>query len=626
MTVGKKVITIYRYCKPVQGDSTSWKSPMYVELEAVLERIKTGGCKSQIAQIRAESDKEKRDNLKQSSLAAICFSGQVSDGERLDDALISHSNLVILDFDHLNGTLPQLKEKLIKTPYIVSCFKSPSGDGLKAIAQIKDGSRHREHYAALMKEFPNADTKNSNPTRVCFESYDPEIYINYNADTFNKIIKEEIVFNGRHEVTKDMEFNNLDKWLQKKGEYFETGNRNDYIFVFARAACRFGKDMDDTINYVAHTYLSKDSTFKQREANRAIRSAYRYGDFGSAVMEKGTLVEKTTRKEVVIDLGDTRVTDVIFAADVYDDTLEIYKKGYESAESTGIKEIDPLWKWKRGEVTLLSGIGNHGKSEFLNFLMLNKAIKDGSKFGIFSPENNPAQEFYLNLTEMLMGCNCTPFKFDGSPNPDQPSQEEFDKAYQFISEHFFYIYPKEAAPTPRYIGSRFLELIIKHKIDGVVIDPYNQLNSEGQSDRDDRDLSVFLAECSRFAVLNNVYYMIVAHPHKLHKEVKEKDYPCPTVFQLAGGAMWNNKCDNILMYHRPYRNSDPSSRTAEFHSKKIRRQKIVGVPDTIGFEYSRSKRRFVFENYPLLHTEFNQVSAIKPLPQQFKRKDDYISG
>ena len=56
--------------------------------------------------------------------------------------------------------------------------------------------------------------------------------------------------------------------------------------------------------------------------------------------------------------------------------------------------------------------------------------------------------------------------------------------------------------------------------------------------------------------------------------------------------MWNNKMDNILIYHRP--NSDPISTGCEFHSKKIRRQKIVGIKGMAGFNYDRKKRRFTF--------------------------------
>ena len=65
-------------------------------------------------------------------------------------------------------------------------------------------------------------------------------------------------------------------------------------------------------------------------------------------------------------------------------------------------------------------------------------------------------------------------------------------------------------------------------------------------------------------------------------------------FDLADGAMWNNKMDNILIYHRPMMQTNPEDPLAEFHSKKIKRQKTVGKRGFLLFEYVRRTRRFEF--------------------------------
>jgi len=167
------------------------------------------------------------------------------------------------------------------------------------------------------------------------------------------------------------------------------------------------------------------------------------------------------------------------------------------------------------------------------------------------------------------------------------------KVYNFISNHFFYIYPKETSATPQYIKEIFLSMIIKEKIDGCIIDPFNQLENDWGT-RDDKYLEKVLAEFGRFSKESNTYFFIVAHPTKMQKE--DGSYPCPDVFDLANGAMWNNKMDNIMIYHRPDHSFDPTSSKVELRIRKIRRQKIVGVPGVIMFEYNRAKRRFYFEN------------------------------
>jgi twinkle protein len=272
---------------------------------------------------------------------------------------------------------------------------------------------------------------------------------------------------------------------------------------------------------------------------------------------------------------------------------------------------------------VLTGIGNHGKSTFLKFLMINKTLLDGTKWAVFGPEDFPAHEFYHDLTEMIIGTNCTP------SNPDKPSEDIYQTAYDYITKHVFYIYPKDLSPTPEYIKSRFLKLIMVEKVSGVIIDPFNQMvnDYQGSNGRDDKYLETTLADFSRFAIINNVFFVIVAHPHKLRKDGNE--YPMPDVFDLAGGAMWNNKADNILVYHRPNWSKDPTDRTCEFHSRKIRRQKIVGIPGMVQFEYNRGQRRFVFQRCQINDVDlgyrpvkFLKTANIKDYSQSGTVEDD----
>ena len=67
----------------------------------------------------------------------------------------------------------------------------------------------------------------------------------------------------------------------------------------------------------------------------------------------------------------------------------------------------------------------------------------------------------------------------------------------FVNEHFFYIYPKDDAPTPDYMMKVFTETIIKYNIDGVVIDPFNQLDHD-RGGRDDIYLEKFYNKWKRF--------------------------------------------------------------------------------------------------------------------------------
>lgn len=567
------------------------KQPYYAEVDKVLERIQKGASRQLVEEIRALLDAERANGLKK-NLPSVCFSGKFS--ERKDDKLLEHSGFIVLDFDKLND-LRDRQEDIINDPHVYACWVSPSGKGLKALVKIADGKKHREHFAALLDVYPDMDRACVNESRVCYESYDPEIYINRQAQPFRQTKRYEKELQTQQLGDKGEIFSRILKWLSNKGDAFVTGERNNFIFKLAAACCRFGLSQDECL-YSARTALDLASNkFSEKEAENAIKSAYRanQGKYGTAHFEMERMVDKVTKSEVTIeepthDLNE-RPKDVIFGEDVKGDALAIYENGYEKVAGVGIDELDAHFKMKRQEIVLLSGIGNYGKTTFWLWFKLMRVIKYGEKFAFFSPENNPASEFYHDLTEILLGCDCTPY------NPQRPQRPVYEAAYDFVSKHIFYVYPKEIAPTPEYVKERFLELIIKEKVDGCTIDPFNQLaNDYGKAGmRSDKYLETFLSDCSRFAQTNNAFFDIIAHPKLLRKD-PDGNYPCPDIFDIADGAMWNNKMDDLLIYHRPNHQKDPNSSICELHSKKIRRQKTVGKKGIVEFEFYRKHRRYYF--------------------------------
>jgi hypothetical protein len=282
----------------------------------------------------------------------------------------------------------------------------------------------------------------------------------------------------------------------------------------------------------------------------------------------------------------------------------------------GIPAFDDFFKSKRGELTGLTGIGNMGKSSLYKWFFLMRVIIYGEKFGVFPPEDCPPEEYYHDLTEILLGQDCTP------NNPSNPSAEVFANAYDFISDHFFCVAPKTAAPTPDYVMECFLELIIKEKIDGVCTDPFNRLMHNYGGERKDEYLARVLNKFHHFGQTNNVINLIVMHPNTLVK-LANGNYPCPDAFDLNGGAMWNNMLDNLLVYHRPFAQTEPLNTTAEFHTKKIKRQKSVGKRGVMELEYMRAKRRFLVNGCDYMAKELDErkmffqsaIRQYKPQPE-----------
>ena len=581
------------------------KEPHFITVEKALERIKSGASKQLVMDIRLALDKEKANKLKL-NLPSICFSGKFG-VDRKDEQLIAHSGFIVLDFDDISE-LRDKQTEIISNKFIYACWVSPSGNGLKALVRIADGSKHREHFQSLQDIFPEIDRSGINVSRVCYESFDPDIYINESATIFTKVKKiEKIVVSETENLDDSENFRRILKWLTNKNDAFVTGERNTYIFKLASACCRFGIGEESALSLISTEYTVSND-FTMSEMKSAVKSGYRANknNFGTASIQKEKLVSKTTnyeidvKKEFTEEAGESyRVEDVVYGIDVKDRALYINQNGFDRVQGIGIPQIDYLFKPKRGEITLLTGIGNYGKTAWQKAQLLMRMVAFGEKVATFSPEDVPAEEYFHDYVEMLLGCECTPY------NPNKPSNEVYEAAYDFVSKHIFYISAEMLSPTPQYIKEKFLELIVQEKVDYCCIDPFNQMTNDykGYGGRTDKYLETLLADFSRFARKNDVYFWIIAHP-KLMERDRTGNYKCPDVFDVNDGAMWSNKMDNILVYHRPFAQTDPNNPLAEFHSKKIKK-KSVGRKGFMMLDYVWDRRRFFVEGKDILQEMLN---------------------
>lgn len=579
-------------------------NPIYRGVDVIFDAIKKGKYKAKIHQIRTSTDQEVKRNLK-TSLVSICFSGQFK--SRYDKEIIQHSGLVVLDFDHLDNLI-QKKEEICKDIYTFAAFISPSGDGLKVLVKIPPNKEnHEPHYLALLDKYPELDSTSKNLSRVCFISYDPEIYVNYDSEVWTKkgsIKTTENIVERRQAIQTDY------KKLQAAADMIRNsinGEKHQNLIKASRLCGGFIAggliEEHEAVRILQHEINNKDiHNFKS--ACKTIADGIEYGKKEPIYEENyKTTYDKIISQEIIIE--DEPAKDLILCADVKEKIIYTFENGTSRGETTHFPLIDKHFRHKRGEITLMHGIGNHGKSAMLMQLLLIKAIKDNYKYGVFSPENMPAEEFYKDLIHSYIG------KSTEKHHDNQMTKLELEKAMDFVNDHFFLIYP-EKMPTPEYINHRFRELIIKHNIDGCVIDPYNQLDNDimKKGGREDQYLSGFLTNCKKFAVEQDVFYYIIAHPKSGIKR-DGLDYECPNVFDLAGGAMWNNKCDNILVTHRPFYTSDKSNPSTYFKSQKIKKQKLNGVPGDVVL------------NYDYFSARFTQEDGFHPL-QNSKKESEYI--
>ena len=298
-------------------------TPFFRDVHVILERIKdgAGATKDLVKKIRLEKRKPERQELKK-LLPAICFSGTFN--KRTDVSLLQHSGLICLDFDGYTKQkeLLQDKENLSKNKYVFSVFISPSGNGLKVLVKIPaDAENHTSFFNSLEKHFNSDyfDKTSKNLSRVCYESYDPLIYVNENSSIWDVIEEPEYteVSRARDKATIPITDENkiveiLVKWWERKYPMSE-GQRNQNTYVLAMAFNDFGINKS-LASYVLNQFATED--FSLREIGTTIDSAYRHtANFGTKYYEdeerintiKAKLRRGVSKKEIRIQLQDSNL-------------------------------------------------------------------------------------------------------------------------------------------------------------------------------------------------------------------------------------------------------------------------------------------------------------------------------
>jgi hypothetical protein len=152
-------------------------------LRKVYNAIVGNYYKEQTQKLRAISDVQQARKYKAANFDYCTFSGVFT--IRSDKALVKHSGLMCVDFDHLQK-VDLLRNQLLQDEYFDTqlLFVSPSGDGLKWIISIDTAATtHGDYFAAVANYISQTygiavDKSGRDISRACFLPHDPQAFIN----------------------------------------------------------------------------------------------------------------------------------------------------------------------------------------------------------------------------------------------------------------------------------------------------------------------------------------------------------------------------------------------------------------------------------------------------------------
>lgn len=269
------------------------------------------------------------------------------------------------------------------------------------------------------------------------------------------------------------------------------------------------------------------------------------------------------------------------ANDYYSQIMDLYDGNYEKPTEIGLKGLDDIYKIMPGTFHTITGIPNHGKSLFLDQVLLSLAINHNWSFAIYSPEHSTA----MHIRRLVQMYKKKSFD-EGFTN--RMGRDELSSAVKFIQEHFYFIETRDSVPDIDTILTIAKSSVFKYGINGLIIDPYNEVSAKRSGNtREDEHIRDFISLLKRFARVYEVVCWVVAHPTKLPK-ADNGGYAPPTAYDISGAAHWHNQADCVLTVHRDFQDN-----TTKVITRKIREQDLYGKIGEVRFQYDMSQRCFV---------------------------------
>lgn len=236
---------------------------------------------------------------------------------------------------------------------------------------------------------------------------------------------------------------------------------------------------------------------------------------------------------------------------------------------TGYKQLDKHFRYKRGNLVIVNGFDNVGKTTMILWLAMISAVRHKWKWMIYTAENSNLSV----IRELTMFYCCKPL--------DETTEAERAEALVFIKAHFKLLSPNDMMDY-ELLKKRVVKSYSQWKFDAMIIDPYNSLDDSKASNSHQFNYSV-LTDIKIWGRVNDVSVWINMHAVTSAARTLDGDgyVQMPNRYATEGGVKSANKADEFITLHRITNHEDPERRKITMLSVEKIKETITGGSPTI---------------------------------------------
>lgn len=279
--------------------------------------------------------------------------------------------------------------------------------------------------------------------------------------------------------------------------------------------------------------------------------------------------------------------------DVMDRIVNLYNDGMPKGDRIGYPEFDDHLSFRAGESYLITGVPGHGKSSFLDQIMVRLAARHGWKFGVFSAEKQPVEIHVAEITEKATGKS-----FYAKDVAVKMDEDTLMQSVNWVNEHFRFVNMDENDLSIDGLLEKAGQLVKREGINAFIIDNYATMEHKIPKGMAEHSyIGHVMNKIKTFKERYQCAVFMVVHPRKMGREQDGKT-TVANGMDLAGSMHFFNLTDNGITVYR-----DHAKKLVDVHIWKVRWRFIGKV----------GKSSFVYEPKTGVYSE---VSSHAERPQQ----------
>lgn len=384
------------------------------------------------------------------------------------------------------------------------------------------------------------------------------------------------------------------------------------------------KNSEDLITLVKKFFIATDCDEKgqilsdkiaQRLGrHRCYRVVFQHKDANGDLMAGRGVLEKAIASAKPYPLSGTyRVEDLT------NEIMELYNNGIPDTlrpKKDYFGTLKNVFSTMRGHLVTVTGIPSHGKSNFLDWYVLNLINDYDLKASWFSPEHHPMELHHSTFIEKVTGKAFLKDKAE-KLGCERVSPEEIKKYKEWANEKIYLTGPDgEESPTWDWLLKKFEEQMYSFGVDIFVIDAFNKVLLKKNGDKHNL-INECLTELTSFAQRKNVIIFLVAHPTKMQKNETTGTYQIPTLYDVSGSADFRNQTHDGFTIYRNF--GDPNlgmQDSTDFYNMKTKFSFQGEINQKVTFKYHLPSGRYYSPDTAFYNDSFLSQTEEKTTGEQ----------